>query len=170
MGLYKAQKTFRWWLLIEDFHLKKKIKTNKLNFTIVLYSRWRGIGAAWKRRGENGFLRTCLQSHDLRGVGFPTRVSLRCCSSRCPPAGRAGRSLPKRLQSVNCDNSWKPEFVTGASSSLLHLLSPRKVVIKSTYRLAFQGAVPSGSKIVLDFHLKMDFFFKLIRQEGKTKV
>lgn len=79
------------------------------------------------------------------------------------------QSLPEHLQNGNSGYSWKPEFVTGASSSLLHFLTPRKLVIKITHRLAFLAALPSVLMLVLDCHLKVDFFFELIWLEGKIK-
>lgn len=108
--------------------------------------------------GENPFLCKWLQSHELYALGFPTLVSLWCCRA----AHKGGKSLPKYLQNGNCGYSWKPEFFTGSLSSLLHLLNPRKLVIKITHRLVFLGTLPSVLIIVLDFHLEVVFFFKLM--------
>lgn len=127
-------------------------------------SGWRSIAAAWNRQGKITFcVSGCSPMSSVPWV-FPLVLPL-CCRA----AHRPGKSLPKYLQNGNCDYSWKPELVTGASSSLLHLLNPRKLIIKITHRLDFLGALLSVLMIVLDFRLKVDFFFKWIWLERKIK-
>lgn len=117
-----------------------------------------------ERAGKNHF----SGSHGL--WVFP----LVCLCGAAPPcAAELHAELGNPCQNISkmgigiIPESLNLSLVLEFASSLLHLLNPRKLVIKITRELAFLGALPSVLMAVLDFHLKVNFFFKLVWLEDQ---
>lgn len=155
MVLYKAQKTFRWWLFIEDFHLKKKLIS--LSFCVVAEGVLVQHGNS---RGRTAFCGSGCSPVTSRVWFFPPV----CLSSAAPHAALLWAELSNPCQNIS--KTWIVIILESLNLSPVPLLccislSPREVVIKSTPQCCFPRSCAFWFKDSLGFPFKSGFLLQI---------